>query len=101
MILDNKEYYAVRGDKVLYKTPLYKVGDKIKILFDDTDYKLKLTDKSVKKGNYTITKIINEYMGNGLLCYCFIKNGSKYDYCFNTIAIDKASKDGKIILINE
>jgi hypothetical protein len=93
------EYYERRGDKHKYTQPKLKVGDTIKLLYDDTEPRPKLPgEKRMKRGNYVVQQIRTGFSSKDSLVYVLVKNGAKYKFCMYTIPIDKAIEGGVIVV---
>ena len=90
------EYYEGFGDKYKYTQPKLKVGDTIKLLYDDDEPVLP-GSRRMKRGNYVVNKIRTSF-GNDSLVHVLVKNGAKYEFCMFTIPIDKAIEAGVILV---
>lgn len=94
MIFNGTEYAELRGDKNKYSVNLLAKGASIKLLFDDATPRV-CGCRRMKKGNYTVTKVRKALSSDGMV-YELVKNGAKYIFPINTIAIDKAIYAGVI-----
>jgi hypothetical protein len=97
MKLNVVDYYEGRGDKRKYTQPKLKVGDTIKLLYDDTELALP-GEKRMKRGNYVVQQIRTCLFRKDSLVYVLVKNGAKYKFCMYTIPIDKAIEGGVIVV---
>jgi hypothetical protein len=97
MKLNVVDYYEGRGDKRKYTQPKLKVGDTIKLLYDDTEPALP-GSRRMKRGNYVVQKIRTCLFRKDSLVYVLVKNGAKYKFCMYTIPIDKAIEGGAIVV---
>jgi hypothetical protein len=95
------EYYERRGDKHKYTQPKLKVGDTIKLLYNDEDSRPKLPgERRMTRGNYIVQQIRTGFSSKDSLVYVLVKNGAKYKFCMFTIPIDKAIEAGVIEVKN-
>jgi hypothetical protein len=95
------EYYERRGDKHKYTQPKLKVGDTIKLLYNDEDPRPKLPgERRMTRGNYVVQQIRTGFSSKDSLVYVLVKNGAKYKFCMFTIPIDKAIEAGVIEVKN-
>jgi hypothetical protein len=97
MIFNGVDYYEGRGDKHKYTQPKLKVGDTIKLLYDDTEPALP-GGRRMKRGNYVVKRIRTSFGSEDSLVYVLVKNGAKYEFGMYTIPIDKAIEGGAIVV---
>ena len=97
MIFNGVDYYEGRGDKRKYTQPKLKVGDTIKLLYDDTEPALP-GGRRMKRGNYVVQRIRTSFGSEDSLVYELVKNGAKYVFCMFTIPIDKAIEGSAIVV---
>jgi len=99
MKFNGVDYYEGRGDKRKYTQPKLKVGDTIKLLYDDTDPTPTLPgDRRMKRGNYVVQRIRTSFSSKDSFVYVLVKNGAKYEFGMYTIPIDKAIEGGAIVV---
>jgi len=77
--------------------PKLKVGDTIKLLYDDQEPKLP-GSRRLKRGNYAVQQIRTSFGSEDSLVYVLVKNGAKYEFWMYTIPIDKAIEGGAIVI---
>ena len=95
------DYCELRGDKHKYTQPKLKVGDTIKLLYNDEDPRPKLPgERRMTRGNYIVQQIRTGFSSKDSLVYVLVKNGAKYKFCMFTIPIDKAIEAGVIEVKN-
>ena len=97
MKFNGVDYYEGMGDKRKYTQPKLKVGDTIKLLYDDAEPALP-GSRSMKRGNYVVKRIRIGFGSEDRLVYELVKNGAKYEFCIYTIPIDKAIEGGAIVV---
>ena len=97
MKFNGVDYYEGMGDKHKYTQPKLKVGDTIKLLYDDTELALP-GSRRMKRGNYVVQKIRTSFSSKDSFVYVLVKNGAKYEFCMYTIPIDKAIEGGAIVV---
>ena len=95
------DYCELRGDKHKYTQLKLKVGDTIKLLYNDEDPRPKLPgERRMTRGNYVVQQIRTGFSSKDSLVYVLVKNGAKYKFCMFTIPIDKAIEAGVIEVKN-
>jgi len=97
MKFNGVDYYEGMGDKHKYTQPKLKVGDTIKLLYDDTEPALP-GSRRMKRGNYVVQKIRTSFSSKDSFVYVLVKNGAKYEFCMYTIPVDKAIEGGAIVV---
>ena len=97
MKFNGVDYYEGRGDKRKYTQPKLKVGNTIKLLYDDTELALP-GSRRMKRGNYVVQKIHTSFSSKDSFVYVLVKNGAKYEFHMYTIPIDKAIESGAILV---
>ena len=75
------DYCELRGDKHKYTQPKLKVGDTIKLLYNDEDPRPKLPgERRMTRGNYVVQQIRTGFSSKDSLVYVLVKNGAKYKW---------------------
>lgn len=97
MKFNGVEYYEGMYDKYKYTQPKLKVGDTVKLLYNDESPNVP-GGRRMKRGNYVVQQVRSSIVRNDGLVYVLIKNGAKYEFCMFTIPIDKAIEDGTIVI---
>lgn len=97
MIFNGVEYCEFRDDYKKYKTPKLKIGDAIKLLFDDEVKNYLPGCKKMKKGEYVVIDLRKSFQDD--IVYDLRKKGSKNNVNgIYFIAIDKAIEAGAILI---
>jgi hypothetical protein len=98
MIFNGIEVYEAMYDKYKFIGPRLEVGNKIRLLYDDTSIKCPGC-RALKKGVYNVTNV-RQGVGKYTV-YELVKDtkNSKYKHVYSQIAIDKAIQSTLIEIV--